>query len=62
MLDQVASKAPSRVNQLCEKWRVPKEVGQDIVKLGLYDIVIYVGECLFVLGRQNHRYPPRFTQ
>ena len=41
-LDEIASKAPAQVDQLCQRWRVPKEVGQDIVKLGVYDIIIYV--------------------
>ena len=42
-LDAIAAKAPAKVDQLCARWNVPKEVGQDIVKLALYDIVIYIG-------------------
>lgn len=41
-----ANKATSQVDQLCAKWRVPREIGQDIVKLALYDIIIYVGRVL----------------
>ncbi|MCJ1314336.1 hypothetical protein MMC25_008017 [Agyrium rufum] len=41
-LDQWAQKATTQVDQLCQKWKVPREVGQDIVKLALYDIVLYV--------------------
>lgn len=47
-LDQICQAAPSRVDQLCQAWRVPREVGQDIVKLALFDIIIYVG--MFSLG------------
>ena len=42
-IDAIAQKAPQQVQTLCSKWRVPKEVAQDIVKLALYDIVLFVG-------------------
>ena len=42
-LDFYANKASSQVEQLCQKWRVPREVGQDIVKLALFDIILYIG-------------------
>ncbi|MCJ1431261.1 hypothetical protein MMC27_000612 [Xylographa pallens] len=41
-LDMYASKATTQVEQLCQKWRVPREVGQDVVKLALYDLIIFV--------------------
>jgi hypothetical protein len=44
VLDQICQVAPSKVEQLCQTWRVPREVGQDIVKLALFDIIIYVGK------------------
>ena len=44
-IESIAQRAPAQVQQLCQKWRVPKEVGQDIVKLALYDIILYVGKC-----------------
>lgn len=47
-LDMYASKATSQVDQLCANWRVPREIGQDIVKLALYDIIIYIGRGLWV--------------
>lgn len=46
-LDMYANKAISQVDQLCAKWRVPREVGQDIVKLALYDIILYIGTILW---------------
>jgi hypothetical protein len=45
VLDQIASTVTSQVDQLCTAWRVPKEVGQDIVKLALFDIILYIGEA-----------------
>ncbi|MCJ1411254.1 hypothetical protein MMC19_005342 [Ptychographa xylographoides] len=41
-LDMYANKATTQVDQLCQRWRVPREVGQDVVKLALYDIIIYI--------------------
>ena len=38
-----ANKAAAEVDQLCQKWRLPREIGQDIVKLALYDIILYIG-------------------
>lgn len=43
-VDQIASKVTSQVDDLCAKWQVPREVGQDVVKLALFDIVLYVGK------------------
>ncbi|KAL9118791.1 MAG: hypothetical protein Q9187_004654, partial [Circinaria calcarea] len=41
-LDELASRAPAQVAQLCQRWGVPREIGQDIVKLGLFNIIIYI--------------------
>ncbi len=43
VLDSIANQASNKVDQLCAAWRVPREVGQDIAKLALFDIVLYVG-------------------
>jgi hypothetical protein len=43
-LDQYAAKASGQVDQLCVRWQVPLEVGQDIAKLALFDIILYIGE------------------
>ena len=50
-LDRYASKAATQVDQLCAKWRVPREVGQDVVKLALYDIILYIGESFVASWR-----------
>jgi len=42
-LNQIAQAASQKVDQLCAAWRIPKEVGNDIVKLALYDIVLFIG-------------------
>ncbi|ORX95213.1 hypothetical protein BCR34DRAFT_200238 [Clohesyomyces aquaticus] len=44
ILDQIASKAPALINQVIQRWRIAKEVANDIVKLALYDIVLYIDD------------------
>ena len=46
MVDQIANRATQQVAQLCQRWHLPFEVGSDMAKLGLYDIVLYVGQYL----------------
>ena len=45
-IDRIAALAPSKVDQLCNQWQIPMEVGRDLVKLALFDIVLYIGECV----------------
>jgi hypothetical protein len=47
-LDRIAQDAPSKINQVIQRWRIQKEIANDIVKLALYDIVLYIddsGSC-----------------
>lgn len=44
ILDQIAQKAPSLINQVIQRWRVAKEIANDVVKLALYDIVLYIDD------------------
>ncbi|KAL9088480.1 MAG: hypothetical protein Q9165_006204 [Trypethelium subeluteriae] len=43
-IDQIAQKASYQVDQLCAAWRLPKEIGNDVVSLGLYDVIIYIDD------------------
>ncbi|KAI9779725.1 MAG: hypothetical protein M1839_007223 [Geoglossum umbratile] len=43
-LEQIAGTVTNQVDQLCTAWRVPREVGQDIVKLALFDIILYIDD------------------
>ncbi|KAK8189253.1 uncharacterized protein BKA78DRAFT_319049 [Phyllosticta capitalensis] len=43
-LDQIANRAGGQVAQLCQRWRLPQEIGNDIVKLGLFDIMLYIDD------------------
>ncbi|DAA79571.1 TPA_exp: Uncharacterized protein A8136_0344 [Trichophyton benhamiae CBS 112371] len=44
ILDQIVSKISGQVDQLCATWRVPREVGQDVVKLALFDVILYIDD------------------
>lgn len=42
-LDRYAAVAPAKIEQLCNRWNLPREVGRDLVKLALFDIILYIG-------------------
>ncbi|KAF2225746.1 hypothetical protein BDZ85DRAFT_186708, partial [Elsinoe ampelina] len=44
IIDQVANKASFQVDRLCAQWRINKEIANDIVKLALYDIVLFIDD------------------
>lgn len=44
IIDQIAQRAPGQIVQVMQRWRVAKEVANDIVKLALYDIVLYIDD------------------
>ncbi|OBT68484.1 hypothetical protein VE03_02788 [Pseudogymnoascus sp. 23342-1-I1] len=43
-LDQICQAAPGKVQHLVQTWKVEPEIGQDIVKLALFDIILYVDD------------------
>ncbi|KAK2732840.1 hypothetical protein FQN55_003909 [Onygenales sp. PD_40] len=43
-LDQIASRITNQVDHFCSTWRVPREVGQDVVKLALFDVILYIDD------------------
>lgn len=44
VIDQIANRAPALINQVIQRWRIAKEIANDIVKLALYDIVLYIDD------------------
>lgn len=44
MVEMIASRAAAKVAQISQQWRLPQEVGRDLARLGLYDIILYIGE------------------
>lgn len=47
-LDRIAARGAAQVNELCRRWKVPLEVGRDVVKLALFDIIIYIGKRIYL--------------
>ncbi|KAF2160999.1 hypothetical protein M409DRAFT_70073 [Zasmidium cellare ATCC 36951] len=43
-LPQIAQRAAQAVDRLCQAWRIQKEIANDIVRLALYDVIIYVDD------------------
>ncbi|KAK3680011.1 hypothetical protein LTR78_000388 [Recurvomyces mirabilis] len=43
-LPQIAQRAAQQVDRLCQAWRIQREIATDIVRLALYDVVIYIDD------------------
>jgi len=43
-LDQIANRATQRVGLLAQQWRLHQEIAADVVKLALYDVILYVDD------------------
>lgn len=41
ILDSICAQAPAKVQQLISSWKVEPEIAQDIVKLSLFDIIVF---------------------
>lgn len=46
VVEQIAQKAPQLISQVISRWRLPKELANDVVKLALYDIMLYIGTLM----------------
>ncbi|EXJ84102.1 hypothetical protein A1O3_04769 [Capronia epimyces CBS 606.96] len=44
VLDQIAGRAAQQVAQLAQTWRINPEIASDIVKLALYDVILYIDD------------------
>ncbi|KAK8902533.1 hypothetical protein QC760_009036 [Botrytis cinerea] len=53
ILDQICAIAPQKIDQLCQTWNVPKELGADIVKLALFDIILFVDDSGSMIFQEN---------
>lgn len=43
-LDRYAAMAPGKINHVCQRFNIPLEVGRDLVKLALFDIILYIDD------------------
>ena len=46
VLDRIAQKAAAQIPGLAQRWRIEMEIAQELVQLGLYDIVIFIGKSI----------------
>jgi hypothetical protein len=46
VVDQIANKAAAQIPGLAQRWRIDMEIAKELVQLGLYDIVIFIGKYL----------------
>jgi hypothetical protein len=44
ILDQIANRGAQQVAQLAATWRISPEIASDIVKLALYDVILYIDD------------------
>ncbi|PGH05252.1 hypothetical protein AJ79_06863 [Helicocarpus griseus UAMH5409] len=44
LIDQIASKVTNQIDQICASWHLPREVGVDILKLALFDIILFIDD------------------
>jgi hypothetical protein len=42
-LDAIANKAAQQLPALAQRWRITMEIANDLAKLGLYDVVLFIG-------------------
>ncbi|KAK5078194.1 hypothetical protein LTR64_003400 [Lithohypha guttulata] len=52
-LDMIANRASSQVQILAQQWKVNPEIAQDIVKLALYDVMLYVDDSGSMAFEEN---------
>lgn len=53
MLDQIANRAAQQVSTLATQWRINVEIASDIVKLALYDVILYVDDSGSMAFEEN---------
>jgi len=43
-LPAIAARAGQQIDRLCQAWRIQREIATDIVRLALYDVVVYIDD------------------
>jgi hypothetical protein len=44
VVQSLANEAPAKINKIVHEWAVPQEVATDIIKLSLFDVILYVDD------------------
>ena len=53
LVQGLANEAPAKISRLVQEWRVPTEVATDIIKLSLYDVILYVDDSGSIEFEEN---------
>ncbi|KAK0772291.1 hypothetical protein LTR59_015749, partial [Friedmanniomyces endolithicus] len=52
-LPAIAARAGQQIDRLCQAWRIQREIATDIVRLALYDVVIYIDDSGSMAFEEN---------
>ena len=52
-IQQIANRAAQAVDRLCQAWRIQKEIASDIIRLALYDVVLYIDDSGSMAFEEN---------
>ncbi|KAJ8100934.1 hypothetical protein POJ06DRAFT_249905 [Lipomyces tetrasporus] len=52
-LDAIASRITGQIQQIAQLWRLPMEIAVDLVRLALYDIVLYIDDSGSMAFEEN---------
>lgn len=44
LVQSLANEAPAKIDRLVHEWSVPQEVAMDVMKLALFDVILYVDD------------------
>jgi hypothetical protein len=53
IVEQLAAMAPQKIDQLCRTWNIPTEMGVDIAKLALFDVVLFLDDSGSMVFQEN---------
>ncbi|CAO1599561.1 hypothetical protein XANCAGTX0491_003283 [Xanthoria calcicola] len=54
-LERYAHRAASQIDQLCTRDKIPHEIGRDLAKLALYDIILYIDNSGSMMDKDSER-------
>ncbi|KAF2486347.1 hypothetical protein BDY17DRAFT_321151 [Neohortaea acidophila] len=52
-IQQLAARAPQEVDKICQAWKIQREIANDIVRLALYDVIIYIDDSGSMAFEEN---------
>ena len=58
LVERIAQQAGPQIQTLLNQWRIPREIGNDIVKLALYDVVLYIDDSGSMAFESDDGGPP----